>query len=110
MDCQSLSILRKDKTEISHIILGVQAKILGAQSNFQIKDNNIEKIETTLAQLVYNDQRVLDQFDIKAWVYVSQDFDVVSVTKAMLTTLRSLAALASYLFHSMTQIDKFVQI
>ena len=47
MDCQSLSILRKDKTEISHIILGVQAKILGAQSNFQIKDNNIEKIETT---------------------------------------------------------------
>ncbi|KAG5099293.1 hypothetical protein JHK82_044345 [Glycine max] len=42
--------------------------------------------KTTLSQLV------LDQFDLKAWVYVSQDFDVVALTKAILKALRSLAA------------------
>ncbi|KAK7323364.1 hypothetical protein VNO77_26835 [Canavalia gladiata] len=46
--------------------------------------------KTTLAQLVYNDQRIHDQFDLKAWVYVSQDFDVVAVTKAILKALQSL--------------------
>ncbi|WVZ00608.1 hypothetical protein V8G54_026677 [Vigna mungo] len=40
--------------------------------------------KTTLSQLVYNDQRVLEQFDLKAWVYVSQDFDVVAITRAIL--------------------------
>lgn len=48
--------------------------------------------KTTLSQLVYNDPRVLDQFDLKAWVYVSQDFDVVALTIAILKALRSLAA------------------
>jgi len=48
--------------------------------------------KTTLTQLVYNDQRVLDQFDLKAWVYVSQDFDVVAVTRAILKALGSKAA------------------
>ncbi|XP_020226664.1 putative disease resistance RPP13-like protein 1 [Cajanus cajan] len=47
--------------------------------------------KTTLAQLVYNDQKILDQFDLKAWVYVSQDFDVVAVTKAILKALGSLS-------------------
>lgn len=48
--------------------------------------------KTTLAQLVYNDHRILDHFDLKAWVYVSQDFDVVAVTKAILKALQSLEA------------------
>ncbi|RDX66572.1 putative disease resistance RPP13-like protein 1, partial [Mucuna pruriens] len=48
--------------------------------------------KTTLAQLVYNDQRILDQFDLKAWVYVSQDFGVVAVTTAILKALQSLAS------------------
>ncbi|XP_027341801.1 putative disease resistance RPP13-like protein 1 isoform X2 [Abrus precatorius] len=46
--------------------------------------------KTTLAQLVYNDQRIDNQFDLKAWVYVSHDFDVVFVTKAILKALHSL--------------------
>lgn len=48
--------------------------------------------KTTLSQLVYNDQRVLEQFDLKAWVYVSQDFDVVAVTRAILKALGSKGA------------------
>ncbi|XP_061362894.1 putative disease resistance RPP13-like protein 1 [Gastrolobium bilobum] len=40
--------------------------------------------KTTLAQLVYNDQRLQEQFELKAWVYVSEHFDVVGVTKAIL--------------------------
>ncbi|KAL2337129.1 hypothetical protein Fmac_011575 [Flemingia macrophylla] len=47
--------------------------------------------KTTLAHLVYNDQRILEQFDFKAWVYVSQHFDVVAVTKTILKALQSLS-------------------
>ncbi|CAL5441109.1 unnamed protein product [Camellia sinensis] len=38
--------------------------------------------KTTLAQMAFNDERVKHHFDLKIWVYVSQDFDVKSVIKA----------------------------
>ncbi|KAJ8648528.1 hypothetical protein MRB53_001551 [Persea americana] len=37
--------------------------------------------KTTLAQLAYNDERVVKHFGVKAWVYVSEDFDLMRLTK-----------------------------
>ncbi|RWR79767.1 putative disease resistance protein RGA1 [Cinnamomum micranthum f. kanehirae] len=39
--------------------------------------------KTTLAQLAYNDERVVKHFVVKAWVYVSEDFDLMRLTKAI---------------------------
>ncbi|KAF7153189.1 hypothetical protein RHSIM_Rhsim01G0056000 [Rhododendron simsii] len=40
--------------------------------------------KTTLAQIVYNDEMVDKHFEMKAWVCVSEVFDIVGVTKAIL--------------------------
>ncbi|XP_048436363.1 putative disease resistance RPP13-like protein 1 isoform X1 [Pyrus x bretschneideri] len=40
--------------------------------------------KTTLAQLIYNDENVAQCFDLRAWVYVSEDFDATRVTKTIL--------------------------
>ncbi|XP_070674036.1 putative disease resistance RPP13-like protein 1 [Malus domestica] len=45
--------------------------------------------KTTLAQLIYNDDRAKQHFDIQAWVCVSEDFDVVSVTQKIYRSFTS---------------------
>ncbi|KAJ4760944.1 Disease resistance protein RGA2 [Rhynchospora pubera] len=37
--------------------------------------------KTTVAQMVYNDPFVKSRFDVKAWVYVSSEFDIIRLTK-----------------------------
>ncbi|MQM21970.1 hypothetical protein Taro_055017 [Colocasia esculenta] len=43
--------------------------------------------KTTLAQLAYSDSQVNQHFKLKSWVCVSEDFDVIQLTKAMLQSL-----------------------
>ncbi|XP_024633415.1 putative disease resistance RPP13-like protein 1 [Medicago truncatula] len=57
--------------------------------------------KTTLAQLVYNDEKVEHHFDLKAWVYVSEDFDVVRVTKSLIeSVVRNTSSSASKVWES----------
>jgi hypothetical protein len=45
--------------------------------------------KTTLAQLVYNDEKVQRFFNLKAWACVSEDFDAFRVTKTILKSVVS---------------------
>ena len=47
--------------------------------------------KTTLTQLVYNDRKVNEHFDLKAWVCVLEDFDLFRITKAILEQANPLA-------------------
>ena len=43
--------------------------------------------KTTLAQMIYNDKRLESHFDMRIWVCVSDRFDVVGITKAILESI-----------------------
>ncbi|XP_068337455.1 putative disease resistance RPP13-like protein 1 [Pyrus communis] len=45
--------------------------------------------KTTLAQLLYNDDRVKQHFELQAWVCVSDEFDVVKITQKIYTSVIS---------------------
>ncbi|CAH2080457.1 unnamed protein product [Thlaspi arvense] len=45
--------------------------------------------KTTLAQLVFNDEKVKEHFDMKAWVCVSDEFDIMRITKVILESVTS---------------------
>ena len=40
--------------------------------------------KTTLAQLLYNDDKVKEHFDLRAWVFVSKEFDLIRITRSIL--------------------------
>ncbi|XP_078158649.1 disease resistance protein RGA2-like isoform X2 [Carex rostrata] len=44
--------------------------------------------KTTLAQLVYNDSNFLQLFDKRAWVSVSENFDLVRLTRAIIESIK----------------------
>ncbi|KAJ9559303.1 hypothetical protein OSB04_013917 [Centaurea solstitialis] len=43
--------------------------------------------KTTLAQLVYNHDRVKTHFELQSWVYVSNDFQVNKITKGIIESI-----------------------
>ncbi|GMP46363.1 hypothetical protein CsSME_00014555 [Camellia sinensis var. sinensis] len=43
--------------------------------------------KTTLAQLLYNDHRVCNHFEMKAWVCLSNEFDVLRVNQVILEAI-----------------------
>ncbi|XXG41059.1 hypothetical protein AAC387_Pa01g1612 [Persea americana] len=43
--------------------------------------------KTTLAQLAYNDERVVKHFEVKAWVYVSEDFNLIRLANAIVKSV-----------------------
>ncbi|KAL7234396.1 hypothetical protein ACSBR1_017907 [Camellia fascicularis] len=45
--------------------------------------------KTTLAQIVYNDEVVNKNFDLKAWVCVSDEFDILRISKVILESITS---------------------
>ncbi|TQE00998.1 hypothetical protein C1H46_013538 [Malus baccata] len=45
--------------------------------------------KTTLAQLLYNDDRVKQHFELQAWVCVSDEFDVVKITQTIYASVTS---------------------
>ncbi|XP_028107720.1 putative disease resistance RPP13-like protein 1, partial [Camellia sinensis] len=45
--------------------------------------------KTTLAQMVYNDEVVNKNFDSKAWVCVSDEFDILRISKVILESITS---------------------
>ncbi|RHN74271.1 putative P-loop containing nucleoside triphosphate hydrolase [Medicago truncatula] len=45
--------------------------------------------KTILAQFVYNDERVQKEFDLKAWIYVSEQFDIFKITKTLVEEITS---------------------
>ncbi|XP_050283430.1 putative disease resistance RPP13-like protein 1 isoform X3 [Quercus robur] len=47
--------------------------------------------KTTLARLIYNDKRVAEYFDLKAWVCVSENFDSFKIAKAIFEQVTSSA-------------------
>ncbi|PNX79175.1 CC-NBS-LRR resistance protein, partial [Trifolium pratense] len=47
--------------------------------------------KTTLAQMVYNHEKFQEHFDLKAWACVSDDFDILRVTKTLLESVTSKA-------------------
>lgn len=45
--------------------------------------------KTTVAQLVYNDERIKTSFELRVWVCVSHDFDVLRITETLLQAVDS---------------------
>ncbi|KAJ1439981.1 P-loop containing nucleoside triphosphate hydrolase [Sesbania bispinosa] len=45
--------------------------------------------KTTLAQSIYNDENLMKKFDLKAWICVSVEFDIVKVTKTAIEAITS---------------------
>ncbi|PNX85024.1 CC-NBS-LRR resistance protein [Trifolium pratense] len=83
-----------EKEEIIHFLLS------DTDCDNQISIINIVGLggmgKTALAQLAYNDHRIMEHFEIKAWVYVSQSNDLLSLTQSILRSFQSFQSSVAY--------------
>ncbi|XP_042502314.1 putative disease resistance protein RGA3 [Macadamia integrifolia] len=48
--------------------------------------------KTALAQLIYNDERVVNHFELRAWVWVSEEFVLERLTKSILESITQISS------------------
>ncbi|XP_022875062.1 putative disease resistance RPP13-like protein 1 [Olea europaea var. sylvestris] len=77
----------EDREKILEILLGVESNGSPISVIPIVGMGGVGK--TTLVQLVYNDERLKDKFDLKAWACVSQEFDAIKLTKNILEAVSS---------------------
>ncbi|KAJ0810930.1 putative virus X resistance protein-like, coiled-coil [Helianthus annuus] len=86
----SSKILGRDD-EVEMVIRTVCNKDIGKYDNGDIRVYGIWGMgglgKTTLAQLVYNHKRVDQYFDLKCWVYVSENFQVNEIMKKIIESV-----------------------
>ncbi|XP_021986642.1 disease resistance protein RGA2 isoform X2 [Helianthus annuus] len=86
----SSKILGRDE-EVEKVITKICNKDIGKYENGEIRVYGIWGMggmgKTTLAQLVYNHERVDQYFDLRCWVYVSENFQVNEIIKKIIESV-----------------------
>ncbi|MFS7939555.1 putative virus X resistance protein-like, coiled-coil [Helianthus anomalus] len=86
----SSTIFGRDK-EIEKVIETICDKDTGKPENGEIRVYGIWGMggvgKSTLAQLVYNHRRMIQYFDLKCWVYVSEKFQAQEILKGIIESI-----------------------
>ncbi|KAM0005404.1 putative virus X resistance protein-like, coiled-coil [Helianthus debilis subsp. tardiflorus] len=86
----SSKILGRDE-EVEMVTRTICNKDIGKYDNGEIRVYGIWGMgglgKTTLAQLVYNHERVDQYFDLRCWVYVSENFQVKEIIKKIIESV-----------------------
>lgn len=64
--------------------------------------------KTSLAQLVYNDSRVKDFFDLRIWVCVSNPFDVLKITQGIIGSMGKGSLISNQLEASLDRLEELI--